>query len=110
MLKEKIEDFLNSLGYTLKSEWSDKGEGYKYQKKEANGQKLEISVFMGKAGRQTISKRDADSNMYNNYVAFTPLELKFFDSLDFEASYWHNYHTDQTAQDWFNAGEVELKF
>ena len=107
---QQVRDFLISLGYGFLDNWSENGEGYKFLKKEPDGKKIQISVFIGKKGRKTVSKRDIADHSYNNYIHLTPLELKFFDSLDFEASYWHNYHTDQTAQDWFNAGEVELKF
>jgi hypothetical protein len=107
---KKIEEFLNSLGYTLRETFEDKGDGYKYEKREPDGNHLVISIFMGNKGRQTISKRDINSYKYNNYVEFSPLELKFFDALNFETSYWHDNFTNQTAQDWLDAGEVELNF
>lgn len=107
---EKIKEFLESLGYTLFDTWQENGDGWQFRKEEPNGQKLEISVFVGKQGRRTISKRDANSYSYNNYEEFTPTELKFFDILDFDTSYWHNYRTDQTTQDWIDAGEMELEY
>lgn len=110
---EKIKEFLESLGYTLFDTWQENGDGWQFRKEEPNGQKLEISVFVGKKakqGRQTISKRDVNSYAYNNYEEFTPTELKFFDILDFEISYWHHYHTEQNAQDWASAGKIELEY
>lgn len=107
---EKIKEFLESLGYTWLDEWKENGQGYRFMKKEPDGKKITISVFMGNKGRNTISKRDGSSYAYNNYEEFTPTELKFFDILDFEISYWHHYHTEQTAQDWTSAGKVELEY
>ena len=107
---EKIEEFLNSLGYSLDSTWTDKGQGYKFIKREPSSETIMISVFMGNKGRQTISKVDADSNMYNNYVEFTPTELKFFDILDFEVSHWHNDRTGQDIVDWIDAAKIELEY
>ena len=107
---EKIQNFLESLGYFLQDTWDDKGQGSKFIKKEPSGERIMISVFMGNKGRQTISKVDADSNMYNNYVEFTPTELKFFDILDFEVSHWHNDRTGQDIVDWIDAAEIELEY
>ena len=107
---EKITEFLNSLGYAELDNWKDNGQGYRFVRKEPSGEEVSISIFMGNRGRQTISKRNLADYSYNNYIEFTPTELKFFDLLDFEISYWHNYHTDQIVQDWIDAAEIELNY
>lgn len=107
---EKIKEFLESLGYTLFDTWKDNGDGWQFRKAEPNGEKLEISVFVGNKGRKTIAKRDVHSYKWNNYKEFTPIELKFFDILDFDTSYWHDDRTGQTTQDWIDAGEMELEY
>lgn len=108
-MMDKIKDFLFSLGYSLLDTWSDNGQGYKFLKKEPSGKKPSISVFMGSKGRLTVSKRDL-ADYSNNCIEFTPTELKFFDILGFETSYWHEYYTEQDIADWVEAAEVELNY